>query len=137
MTAEGKDVRSLVSGNAVMKEAVFCRQNKSIYYTQSNEIWQRSTNSTTTHRLADGEDPTVSPKGDWIAFVSAPWYRGIWIMRPDGSQQRQVYKSKGNKHFVSFSPDNACLCFLEESDHGLAISSIALNGSDYHQIYKL
>ena len=137
MTAEGKDVRSPVSGDAKMEDAVLCRQNNSIYYTQSNEIWQRSTNSTTDHRLADGEDPTVSPKGDWIAFVSAPWSMGIWIMRPDGSKQRQVYQSKGNKHFVTFSPDSARLFFLEESDQGLAISSISLNGSDYHHIYKL
>jgi Tol biopolymer transport system component len=48
------------------------------------------------------EEPQMSPDGRWIAFASAPsrgiFWRGIYIMRPDGSELRRL--TFGNEQFA-------------------------------------
>ena len=56
------------------------------------------------HQLTDGpcdEHPVWSPKGDWIAYTHYLRYdhsyaeRRIWLIRPDGSEQRPMTDEKG------------------------------------------
>ena len=82
------------------------------------------------------EDPTVaigvpiwSPDGRWIAFVSSKgntgYAFGIWIVRPDGSESRQlVQRGLG----AAWSPDSTELYYVETSSSPL--KKIAIGGGN-------
>jgi dipeptidyl aminopeptidase/acylaminoacyl peptidase len=54
------------------------------------------------HRLAPGDDPALSADGTSIAFVRTTEVgTGIWVMKPDGSGQRQL---TSNPHGMDESP---------------------------------
>ena len=56
-----------------------------------------------THGLPFDAQPTFSPDGEWIAFVSdRSGAENVWIMRADGSQARQI--SFGDDDTVLVSP---------------------------------
>jgi Tol biopolymer transport system component len=56
--------------------------------------------------LARGKDPVVSPNGRLIAYVREGQ---VWLMRPDGSEQRQLTTSGGGRPV--WSPDGRRLVF--------------------------
>jgi len=45
------------------------------------------------------EHPVWSPKGDWIAFMHMSPRTYIWLIRPDGSEQKPVLDEKGKTIF--------------------------------------
>lgn len=146
MTPEGQKVTILDrAGNELGRQAAFCIQNDSVYYTQKNTsispianyIWQMHADYTDRHPIARGRYPAVSRNGTQIAFVAGPWDNEIWLMNPDASHQHQVYRSQGNKHYVAFSPDSNYLYFQEETPHGTCISRVTLNGTDYRRLVEI
>jgi Tol biopolymer transport system component len=78
--------------------------------------------------------PTVSPDGAWIAFVSdRSGAENLWIMRTDGSDARQVTRNDTVHEFVSpaWAPDGRSLyASLYRSDlNGYELWRFPLDGS--------
>lgn len=68
--------------------------------------------------LGEGINPTISPRGDVVAFV-----RGgqIWIAPIDGSRPaRMLFTARGNNGDLRWSPDGSRLAFVSNrGDHAL------------------
>ncbi len=76
------------------------------------EIWVVSINNGGPRKLADGDSPTVSPKGDFVAFLSQ---KQIWLVRLDGSTKPEAIVSlKGTMDSLRWSPDGSRMAFVSE-----------------------
>lgn len=65
-----------------------------------------------THGLSFDSQPTYSPDGQWIAFLSdRSGAENLWVMRPDGTQARQISFGDDETSLVSpaWSPDGQSL----------------------------
>ncbi|MCX7698205.1 MAG: hypothetical protein N2114_01910 [Candidatus Goldbacteria bacterium] len=85
--------------------------------------------------------PSVSPKGDKIAFYSdRSGYVNLWIMDIDGTQQKQLTINNENINIIdlknrgqiSWNPDNEEIYFLKNND----ICKIDKNGNSPSNITK-
>jgi len=56
--------------------------------------------------------PDVSPDGNYIALTSKG-YTGLWIVRSDGYDLRQLSEAKGSGYIKRWSPDSKWLLFRE------------------------
>jgi TolB protein len=69
------------------------------------------TRLTTAKGLDDG--PEYSPDGKYIYFnTERSGHMQIWRMRPDGSEQEQVFSDDNNNWFPHISPDGQWMVFL-------------------------
>src|SRR5205823_9104230 len=69
------------------------------------------TRITTAKGLDDG--PEYSPDGQYIYFNSErTGHMQIWRMKPDGSEQEQVFSDDYNNWFPHISPDGKWMVFL-------------------------
>jgi dipeptidyl aminopeptidase/acylaminoacyl peptidase len=76
------------------------------------EIWVVSINNGSLRKLADGDSPTVSPKGDSVAFLSQ---KQIWLVPLDGSKKAEaMVSSKGTIDSLRWSPDGSQMAFVSE-----------------------
>ena len=63
--------------------------------------------------------PAFSPDGNWLAFARkyltlALWTPGrqIWLMRPDGTEARQVTNTPDTNHYnLAWSPDGSRIAY--------------------------
>jgi Tol biopolymer transport system component len=67
-------------------------------------------------RLAEGQSPAVSPKGDRIAYVLKDQ---VWSVALEGSEKpAQLLKARGDEGGLRWSPDGARLAFVSRrGDH--------------------
>jgi dipeptidyl aminopeptidase/acylaminoacyl peptidase len=76
------------------------------------EIFVISVNDGNPKKLADGDSPTVSPKGDFVAFLNQ---KQIWLVPLDGSKKPEAtVSSKGAIDSLRWSPDGSQLAFVSE-----------------------
>ena len=81
-----------------------------------------------------------SPDGQFIVTYSGqPWDREVYIMKADGSDQRQLTPSGGNSQGPSISPDNHWVAFTAYFDHpddihGCEIYIVRTNGTDLRRL---
>ncbi len=72
-----------------------------------------------TRNTASDQDPAWSPDGNWIAWRSngegADPRNGIWLMRSDGSNSRQLTRGGG---FPTWSPDGRQIVYFKTFDEG-------------------
>jgi dipeptidyl aminopeptidase/acylaminoacyl peptidase len=70
-----------------------------------------------TNDPAYDRNPTFSPDGQWIAFMSNRSGKSqLWLIRPDGSGLRQATNApNGAQSYNEWSPDGSQLHFLEPS----------------------
>jgi Tol biopolymer transport system component len=68
-----------------------------------------------TDPIVEASHPSWSPKGDRIAFQS---YQGgtfhIWMMKPDGSEMKQITFGHGDDREPSVSPDGDTIAFASD-----------------------
>jgi serine/threonine-protein kinase len=72
--------------------------------------------------------PTLPPQtviggADLIAFLNG---NNIWVMKPDGSDLRQLTTDGAEKHNLQWSPDGQTIFYIS----GLCINSVTLAGED-------
>jgi dipeptidyl aminopeptidase/acylaminoacyl peptidase len=76
------------------------------------EIYVISINNGTSKKLADGDSPTVSPRGDSVAFLNQ---KQIWLVPLDGSKKAEaLVSSKGTIDSLRWSPDGSQIAFVSE-----------------------
>jgi TolB protein len=80
-------------------------------HTQAGATAPQETRLTTAKGLDDG--PEYSPDGKYIYFNSErTGHMQIWRMKPDGSDQEQVFSDDLNNWFPHISPDGQWMVFL-------------------------
>jgi dipeptidyl aminopeptidase/acylaminoacyl peptidase len=83
------------------------------------EIWAVRVNGTSSEQpklLAEGDDPTISPRGDRVAFIKA---QAIWVVPIDGSAPaKQLFFARGTSTSPQWSPAGDRLAFASNrGDH--------------------
>src|SRR6185436_19171993 len=74
------------------------------------QIWSVPFDGGTPKRVADGDDPAISPNGDVIAFVRD---RAIWVAPIDGSAPaRRLFAANGASSDPRWSPNGSKLAFV-------------------------
>jgi Tol biopolymer transport system component len=84
--------------------------------------------------LTDGSGrtsrPVFSPDGRWIAFDR--WSLGvsqdIWLIRPDGSDERQLTLHPANDSQASWTPDGRAVVFCSERNKQWSLYAARLDG---------
>ena len=73
------------------------------------EIWSVAFDRAPAKRLTEGHAPTISPRGDTVAFL-----RGgqIFLMKPAGDDVKNVVTQKGTQSGLAWSPDGSTLAFV-------------------------
>ena len=142
MKADGKNiVQQNVNAPELYREIAFAPRGGSVYYVRRDysealpkQIWRMGRDGNEKHEIAKGNNVSVSPMGDIIAFIAG---FDICIMKPDGSNQKLVYHSNTTKRFVAIGGYGQRLFFLEETVKGVLISSIMLDGSHYNSLMRI
>jgi len=77
---------------------------------------------------AKATDPSWSPTGDFITFVTRE--TDICIIRPDGTGFRQLTGGQGINHRPSFSPDGRMIVFSSTRNGRLQLFVMSANGDN-------
>jgi dipeptidyl aminopeptidase/acylaminoacyl peptidase len=82
------------------------------------QIWSVPFGGGAPKRLADGDDPIISPDGERVAFVRE---RAIWVAPIDGSAPaRQLFAANGGASDPRWSPDGTQVAFVSSrGDHSM------------------
>ena len=82
------------------------------------ELWTVPFDGGTPTRIAEGDDPVISPSGDVVAFIKD---RAIWAARIDGSgTPRKLFSANGEAQDPQWSPDGSRLAFVSDrGDHSM------------------
>jgi TolB protein len=89
--------------------------------------------------------PAIRGRSDWstsgliATYSGEAWHREVFVMRPDGSETRQISPPGGNSQGPSFSPDGAWIAFTAYFDayreiHGCEIYVIRSDGADLRRL---
>jgi TolB protein len=166
-TIEGKVVRPLTTGPGYNAEATLSADGKKIVFTSSRdgdlEIYAMNADGSGAKRLTytlgyDG-GPFFSPDGQWISYrahhpqtdeeitkyksllaqgLVEPSEMDLWVMRADGSEQKQITKLAGASFAPSFYPDSRRIIFSSNYEHPTSsqfeLYAINRDGSDLERI---
>jgi len=80
------------------------------------QIWAVPFDGGPPKKIADGDEPVISPKSDIVAFVRD---RAVWVVPIDGSSQpKRLFSANGASSDPQWSPDGSKLAFVSSrGDH--------------------
>ncbi|HVS75120.1 MAG TPA: hypothetical protein VHE23_06805 [Candidatus Acidoferrales bacterium] len=145
-TDDGKILKPLSTGPGYNAEATLSADGKKLVFTSSRDgdldIYSMNADGTGVRRLTNtlGYDggPFFSPDGQWIVYrthhpssedekaryrallaqdLVEPSEMDLWVMRADGSQQRQITKLGGASFAPAFFPDSWRILFASNYEH--------------------
>ncbi len=166
-TDDGKNLRQLTRARGYNAEATLSADGKKIVFTSSRdgdlEIYTMRADGSDvrrlTHQLGYDGGPFFSPDGKWIVYrayhptaaeevaryksllaqdLVEPMKMDLWVMRAEGSEQRQVTRLGGASFAPFFFPDSQRIIFASNYEHpgSSAIELYAVNrdGSQLERI---
>ena len=82
------------------------------------EVWSIAVDGGAPKKLAEADDPVISPRGDVVAFVKD---RTIWTASIDGaSAAKKLFSANGDAEDPQWSPDGSRLAFVSSrGDHAM------------------
>jgi Tol biopolymer transport system component len=145
-TDAGKILSQLTAGLGYNAEATVSADGKKIVFTSSRdgdlEIYAMNADGSDvkrlTHALGYDGGPFFSPDGEWIVYrahhvktneeiakyksllsqgLVEPSEMDLWVMRSDGSEQKQISKFPGASFAPSFYPDSRRIIFSSNYEH--------------------
>src|SRR5262245_43993033 len=73
-----------------------------------NRIYEIGTDGSKQREITPGSSPRWSSDGKWLAYVAGGQ---IWVMRPDGSDKKQITKISTGAGGPVWSPDGKWIAF--------------------------
>lgn len=100
------------------------------YGPQKAEIFIYDLETQRSEKIVDGGDPSFSPDGNQVAFVSGvDGNAEIYLVNADGSNIRRLTNNPGRDAFPVFSPDGTQIVFNRE-DESLDVMIMKSDGTD-------
>jgi WD40 repeat protein len=100
-------------------------------YGSSGVVWLYDTRDAKPHQLAQGQDPTWSPDGAWIAFADHSAYYAI---RPNGEGKKLLFKKKNPGGGLVWSPDSRIVAYSSQA--GLTQSFPVIDAEVYRLHFR-
>jgi len=126
MTPSVSKIKRITINKLLHAAPAFSADGETIYF-QTNrdgqwEIYRLDVASGEETRLTDkgGRNPTCSPDGKWIAFTATGegGRSQLFLMKPDGSEVKQLTTDAFENDNPCFSPDSTCLLYQSKRDGG-------------------
>jgi WD40 repeat protein len=80
-----------------------------VYETDDKNVRLFDTVTNASTALANGESPTWSPDGNWIAFLDSDTY---YAVRADGTGRKKFFHKKGAESGLYWSPDSRIVAYV-------------------------
>ena len=78
--------------------------------------------------------PQVSPSGEWIAFRTAGKQEDLYLIRPDGTELRQLTDDLFKDRLPLWFPDSESIVFYSDRSGRYEAWSLGVDGSDLQQL---
>jgi Tol biopolymer transport system component len=109
-----------------------------------HEAWRMNANGTDVIKLSIPETDEVgdwSPDGKWIVTVSdrhEPKGSGyqLYVMKPDGSEERRITQGRGLNVYARFSPDSRKVVYTHQEKGVNSLRTVNLDGTETKEILK-
>lgn len=143
VSASGQITQKLVHGWAISVSPDWSPDGRKLAYVSDDTgnpqvyIWENGQRRRLTFSGNYNTAPSWSPKGDWIAYSGMVGGRhNIFIIKPDGSDVRQLTQGEGDNENPSWSPDGRMLAFSSTRQGGSAIWVMSINGREARRLTR-
>jgi dipeptidyl aminopeptidase/acylaminoacyl peptidase len=98
-------------------------------------IYTINADGTNLRYLTDGLDPALSPDRQWVAFARWDFPYGLYIIKTDGSGERQLFGAPLVKA-PAWSPDGSQIAYLTNAGGQWDVWVMDANGENPHTMFK-
>jgi Tol biopolymer transport system component len=114
----------------------FSPAGKTVALTREKHIWLVEIDGTNERRIARGAQPSFSPDGQELTFVSGRFGRQIDMVHVDGSGGRALYSQNTTVSHPVFLPDGRSVVFFEQTE-GRRVGDIVIISVDGAEVKRI